>query len=139
MNNLLQNAIILDGSAPIATGTSEQFSSIIDSADCDGVLFTVRLGSPAANNIVRAQQNTLNQSGGMADLLGSAQISGTSNIVVVDVAFPQKRYVRLGIVRGTTTTIDSITAVKYNVAKMPAVQPTGTVGKQLVAAAEGTP
>lgn len=139
MNNLLQNAIILDAGAPVATGTTEQFSSIIDTADCDGVLFTVRLGSPAANNVVRAQQNTLNQSGGMADLLGSGTASGANNVIVIDVAFPQKRYVRLGIVRGTTTTVDAMSAVKYNVSKMPAVQVTGTIGKQLVAAAEGTP
>ena len=139
MNNLFQVAQVFDGGAPITTGTTDQFSNIIDSADCDGVMFVVRLGSPAANNIVSAQQNTLNQAGGMNDLLSSGQISGTNNIVVVDVSFPQKRYVRARIQRGTTTTVDSMIAIKYNADKMPAVQPTGTAGKSVIAQAEGTP
>ncbi len=124
--------------APIATGTSEQFSSIVDTANCDGVMFVVRLGSPGADRVVRAQQNTINSATGMADLEGSGKASGSSNTIVIDVALPVEQFVRVGIVRTTTTTVDGITIIKYNKAKQPTTQPSGTLGKAVVGAAEGT-
>lgn len=139
MNQLINIVEVIDASAPIATGTTDQFSSIVDTSGADGVMFVARLGSPAANNILSAQQNSLNQAGGMADLASSGQAAGSSNLVVCEVSRPQKRYVRARVQRGTTTTIDSIMAFKYNIIKQPATQPASTVGKAVVAPAEGTP
>lgn len=124
--------------AAVATGTTEQFTSIVDSANCDGVMFIVGLGSPAANNVVRAQQDTDVAGATMADLEGSGKASASSNCIVIDVGLPVERYVRAGIVRGTTTTIEAVFAVKYNKAKTPTTQPSGTLGKAVVGAAEGT-
>jgi hypothetical protein len=124
--------------APVATGTTEQFTSIVDAANCDGVLFVGSLGSPAANNIVRAQQDTDPAGATMADLEGSGKASGASNTFAIDVALPVERYLRLGIARGTTTTIEAVFAIKYNKAKQPTTQPSGTVGKAVAGAAEGT-
>lgn len=137
-SNLLQIVQVLDGGAPTATGTTEIFSNIIDAADCDGVMFIVRLGSPGADRVVRAQQNTINSASGMADLAGSGKASGSANTIVIDVAFPQERYLRVGVVRTTTTTIDGITAIKYNLSKQPVTQVAATASVQVVAPAEGT-
>lgn len=135
---LLEIVEVIDSGAPVAGGTSEQFSPIVDAANCDGVMFIVRLGTPAANNIVRAQQNTINNATGMADLEGSGKASGSANVVVIDVGLPVEQFLRIGVVRGTSTTIDGWVAIKYNKAKQPTIQPAGTVGKAVVGAAEGT-
>lgn len=134
----LLEAVEVTTNAPVATGTTEQFSAVVDAANCDGVMFVVRLGSPAANNIVRAQQGTQVGGGDMADLEGSGKASGSANTIVIDVAMPTEQYVRVGIARGTTTTIDGITAIKYNKGKQATAQPSGVVAKAVVGAAEGT-
>lgn len=134
----LLEQVLVGADAPIATGTTEQFSSYVDTSACDGVLFIVRLGSPAANNIVRAQQNTVSSGGSPADLAGSAIVSGTSNVIVIDVARPTKQFVRVAIARGTTTTVDSIVAIRYGAHKQPTTQPSGVLAEANVGSAEGT-
>lgn len=135
----LLEAVEVTTEAPTATGTTEIFSAIYDTANCDGIMFVVRLGSPGADRVVRAQQNTLNSAGAMADLENSGKASAASNnTIVIDVAFPVEQFIRIGIVRTTTTTIDCITVIKYNKAKQPTTQPTGTLAKAVVGAAEGT-
>lgn len=124
--------------AAVGAGTSEQFTSIVDTANCDGVMFIVGLGTPAVDNIVRAQQNIINSATGMADLEGSGKASGAANCVVIDVGLPVEQFIRAGIVRATSTTIEAVFAVKYNKAKQATTQPSGTVAKAVVGAAEGT-
>jgi hypothetical protein len=134
----LLEAVEVTTNAPVTTGTTEQFSAVVDSANSDGVLFVVRLATPAANNVVRAQQGNVSDGSDAADIEGSGKASGSANTIVIDVAMPTKRYVRVGVVRGTGTVIDGITAIKYNKAKQPTTQPSGVVSKAVVGAAEGT-
>lgn len=123
--------------APTAAGTSTIDSTAVDMAGYDGVIFIVRLGSPAANNNIRAQEDDAVGMGAAADLAGTLVNSPTNNVHVIDIKRLAKRYVRCRVTRGTSTTIDSITAIQYMASMLPISQPAAVTFEQWEPA-EGT-
>src|SRR5438105_2517949 len=93
--------------APTAAGTSAIDSAAYDTVGFDGVLFIVRLGTPAANNNIRGRQS--DTSGGTYnDLANTLVNSATLNQHMLDIKRSDKRFVRCRVTRGTSTTIDTI-------------------------------
>lgn len=135
----LSDNVKIDVEAPTATGTTTIDSATYDMAGYDGILFVVRLGSPAANNNIRVQQDSASNMSGAADLAGTLVNSATVNAHAVDVQRPSKRYVRCRVTRGTTTTIDSIIAIRYHARSKPVAQASASlVLEQHSTPAEGT-
>ena len=96
-----------------SAGTSAVNSSAYDMAGYENITFLVKLGTAAANNSIKAQQDTASGMGSAADLEGTSNASdGTEKLLVVEVVKPRERYVRCVVTRGTSTTIDSITAIQ---------------------------
>ncbi len=123
--------------AAAATGaTSAVNSTVVDTAGAEGVVFSVLFGTAAANNGLKVQQGTLADGSDMADLAGS-QILGNTRLVVAQVHKPTKRYLRAVAIRGTSSTVDGITADVYGVRTLPAVS-TGTTVESSVSPVEGT-
>lgn len=115
-------------------------STAVDMAGFEGVLFLTSFGTAAADNTVKASQDTASN-GSFTDLLGTSVASGTSDEDVwLDVYRPLKRYVRLEAARGTSSTLESIWAIQYGVRKLPVDNTTsGTIiGEAHVSPAEGT-
>jgi len=76
--------------------TSDVTSAIVDTAGYAGVLFITSFGTAAANNTLKAQQDTDVAGATMADLLGTSVASGTSDEDVwIDIYRPLERYVRV--------------------------------------------
>lgn len=98
--------------APTATGTSAIDSTVIDMSGWDGVLFIARLGSPASNNNIRLRQSTAT-GGTYNDATGTLVNHASNNVHMLDVRRPDKQFVRVRVTRGTTSTIDTITAIQY--------------------------
>jgi hypothetical protein len=127
--------------APTATGTTTIDSTAIDMADYTGVLFIVRLGSPAANNDIRVQQDTVVGMGTAADLAGSKDISTANNVCVIEyipAGTAAEQFVRCRVTRGTTTTIDTMIAIRFGKRVKPAAVPSGTTFKAITGVIEGT-
>lgn len=124
-----------------AAGTSAVNSDGVDMAGYDGVIFVTSFGTAATGNTVNAAQGADNSSD-WVDLTGTSVSSGSSDEDVwVDVYRPQDRYVRLEVVRGTSSTLESIYAIRYGGGrKLPNDNTTtGTIqGEAHVAPAEGT-
>lgn len=98
-----------------AAGTSAVTSDIIDTAGYQGVLFMTSVSTANATNSIKVQQNTTNETTGMADLAGSSVSSGTTNEdLIVEIHKPQERYLQAVVTRGASTTCESIWAVLYN-------------------------
>jgi hypothetical protein len=133
----LSEIIKITAGAPTATGTSAVTGAIIDMAGWEGVLWLARLGSPAANNNIRAQQDTDPAGATMADLQGTLVTHATNNMLMLDLQRPQERYVRCVVTRGTTTTIDTMVVIQYRSRNRPAVQPISTL-EQFLSPPEGT-
>jgi hypothetical protein len=134
---LTDNANVqVDGAT--AAGTSAVDSTAVDMAGYDGVLFIVQLGTAAANNTIKAQQDSAVAMSGAADLTGTSVASGTKKTVVLDVQRPAKQFVRCEVTRGTSTTVDAITTIRYKARALPVGQPTANVMEQWSSPAEGT-
>lgn len=133
-------AISVDG--PTATGTTTIDSSVVDLAGYSGVLFVVRLGTPAANNNIRVQQDTDSGMAAAADLAGTLVAAGANNVCVVEVVYPGgptgERFVRCRVTRGTSTTIDSIVAIRFGPRQRPTTMPSGVSFESWIGPVEGT-
>lgn len=137
MARYLTEEIRITASAPTATGTSTIDSAEVDMAGWDGVLFVVRLGSPAANNNIRAQQDTATGMASAADLTGTLVNHASNNVHMLDILRPLERFVRCRVTRGTTTTIDTMVAIQYRGRSKPPTQPTSVL-EQFASPIEGT-
>jgi hypothetical protein len=126
----LSDNIKITVDAPTVAGTSEVDSTPVDMTGYDGVCWIVRVGTPAANNIVKAQEDLTTGMGTVQDLAGSGTISGANNNVVIDIERPLKKAVRCAVLRGTSTTVDSITTIQYKARSLPIVQLLTTVKQQ---------
>jgi hypothetical protein len=124
-----------------AAATTDVTSSIVDTAGYEGVVFFTSFGTANATNTVKVQQNTSNQTTGMADLLGTSVASGSSDEdVIVEIHNPQERYIQVVAARGASSTLESIWACLYN--GTPGVAANSVSGTQIAevhhAPAEGT-
>lgn len=124
-------------------GTSDVVSDIVDTAGYRGVVFMTSLSTANATNSIAVQQNTANQTTGMADLTGSKVSSGTTDEdLIVEIANPQERYLQVTVSRGASTTAESIWALLYGKNEPVGASGNSVAGTQIaelhVAPAEGT-
>lgn len=138
----ISDDLAISGDAPTIAGTTTIDSSIIDMNGYSGILFIVRLGTPAANNTIKVQQDDDSAMAAAADLTGTLVASGANNLVAVEVVFPGgqsgERYVRCRVTRGTSTSIDSITAIRFGARSLPTTMPSTVSFESWVGPIEGT-
>lgn len=124
-------------------GTTDVTSAILDMSGYEGVLFFTSFGTAAADNSLKAQQDTDSAGGTMADLLSTSVVSGASpsnEDVWLDVYRPRERYVRCIAVVDTSSTCESIWALQYGARERVVDNTTsGTItGESHAEPAEGT-
>lgn len=99
-------------------GTSDVTSSIINMAGWENCVFFTSLGTAAANNNIKVQQDDDPAGGTMADLVGTKTGNGASDEDLwVEIQRPrqdQGQYVRAVVLRGTSSTCESIWCLQYN-------------------------
>ena len=111
---LLADCKITKVSGAVAAGTSSVNSSEIDMTGFEGVVFIGQYGTSAADNGLKAQQDTATGMASAADLEGtSVLLDGTETLSIVQVHKPREQFVRAVAVRGTSSTLDSIIAIQY--------------------------
>lgn len=142
MPNLSDSVGLIKVKDHSTAATSAVTSDAIDMQGYQGVLILTSFGTAAADNTVKVQQSSDDGSAdAYSDLEGTSVASGTSDEDVwVDVYKPTKRYLKLVATRGTSSTLESIWAVRYGAAKQPVDNTTsGTIiGEAHVSPAEGT-
>lgn len=112
--NFLNKVRLVKVSDHTAAGTSAITSDIVDTAGYHGVTFFTSLSTANATNTIKVQQNTTNQTTGMADLAGTSVTSGTTDEdLIVEVFRPAERYLQVVVARGASTTCESIWAALY--------------------------
>lgn len=139
--NFLQGAILTKVADHSAAGTDAVTSAIVDMKGFAGAVFFTSFGTAAANNTLKVQQDTDPAGGTMADLTGTAVSAGTSDEdVIVEVCQPRERYLRAIVTRGTSSTCESIWAIRYGATNQLADNSvSGTqIGELHLAPAEGT-
>lgn len=101
----LSSDILITSDVATITGTTTIDSTPVDMAGFTGVLFIVKLGTPAGNNNIRAQQDTTVGMGAAADLAGTLVASGANPCTVLEVMNVGKQFLRCRVTRGTSTTL----------------------------------
>jgi hypothetical protein len=140
--NFLQGCQITKVADHTGAGTDPVVSAIVDMKGYTGVVFVTSLGTANAGNYITAQQDTDPAGGTMADLLGTKVTSGsTDEDLIVEVAKPTERYLRASVTRGSSSTCESIWAIRYG-ASTPQLAGNSISGTQIaelhVTPAEGT-
>lgn len=143
MQNLMSGVKLTKVADHTTAGTTDVESSIIDMKGYEGVVFFTSLGTAAADNLIKVQQDDANGAGGMADLTGTGVTSGASpsnEDLWVEVYRPTKRYVRAVVVIDTSSTCESVYALQYGARQFPVDNTTsGTIEGEIHAEpAEGT-
>lgn len=112
----------------VAAGTTDQTSSWIDTANCEGLIFIIKFGAITAGAVTSVKLQQSQDSGGAsaADLEGTAQTvadDDDNQVAVIDIFRPRERYVAAVVDRGTqNAVIDSIICIKYGQKKVPVSQ-----------------
>src|SRR5438309_5079829 len=130
--NLSKDVKVTVVSAAAVAAQTAVNSAIVDMSEYDGVMFLAVLDSAVSTSAIslKAQQNTLNQTTGMADITatGTATYTGTGSetagfAFLVDVFRPQQRFVRAVLTRTTANAVvDCIIAIQYKSGKKPTVR-----------------
>jgi len=139
--NFLSKTKLVKVNDHAASTTDPITTSIVDTAGYDGVVFFTSFSTANATNSIKVQQNTANQTTGMADLLGSSVVSGTSDEdVIIEIYKPQERYLQVVVTRGVATTCESVWAALYGgTPGLAANSVSGTqIAEQSSSPAEGT-
>lgn len=101
-------------------GTSAVNGSEVDMSGFEGVIFIAKIGTAAADNGIKVQQDTATGMSGAADLEGTSNLSdGTEETLITDIYRPREQFVRPVVVRGTSTTVESVYAIQYGAATCP--------------------
>jgi hypothetical protein len=134
----IQHVQVSDGvSFPLAAGTTEVNSGIVDMAGYRGLLWIVILGVMAASSTVdvKAQQGQASNMADAADLLGSASAQADANdddkYIALDIVGPAERYQRLAFTRGNggNSEILACIAILYDPVNKPVVQDVASAGQ----------
>jgi hypothetical protein len=138
--NLSSQVKVTKVHATEGAAAATHYSDIVDMANWDGVVFLASIGTAAADNGVNAQQDTDAAGGTMADLEGTKILSdATQTDFVLDLYRPKERYVRLAVLRCTSTTIEAVWAIQYRGRSMPVDNDTTAQAAEVHASpAEGT-
>lgn len=138
--SLLKNIKITRVAASASAAQTDVNGSILDMAGFDGVLFIALTGDVTDTSALalKAEQNTLNQAGGMAELVGSAAFtagatSADGKALVLDVFAPRERYIRAVLERGTANAVvDGIIAIQYQARSKPTAQDASVIASALI-------
>lgn len=104
---------IVKVSDPSGAGTSTVNSTGVDMANAEEVFFCTSYGTPAADNLIHAEQSSDDGSSDTyADIAGSEPTLGgaSDEDQWINIVGPEERYVRCVGVRGTSSTLGDIWA-----------------------------
>lgn len=138
--SLLKNVKITRVAASAAAAMTDVTGSILDMAGFDGVLFIAMTGDVTDTAVLtlKAQQNTLNQAGGMADLVGTAAFtanatSADGKALALDVYKPREQFVRTVLTRATANAaVDGILAIQYEARSKPTSHDVSVIAQALI-------
>lgn len=112
--NLSKNVKVILAKVGQATGITDVDTDVIDTFGFKGCMFLGSIATDAANNSAKVQQGAVANMSDAADLAGtSVNVAANGNSFMIDVYRPAERYLRVKVLRGTTTVTGDIYAFLY--------------------------
>jgi hypothetical protein len=126
-----------------AAGSSNINGVTLDMNDFESVLMRATFGAivSGAATSIKAQQGDLSDASDMSDLLGTSQTIGDTddeNTHYIDLVKPEKRYVRLVVLRATQNSTVEADYQQYGARKAPVTHGSNVAGETHVSPIEGT-
>ena len=127
-----------------AAGTSDINGTTLDMSGFEHVLIAVDIGpiTSGAATSIKAQQGENSDGSSMADLEGTSQTiedDDDDKTFYIDLIKPEKRYIRLVVLRATQNATVSAHYIQTGAHKAPTSHGTGVAGESHVTPIEGTP
>lgn len=146
MKNLNSNVLVDRVANAAAAAQTEVDSDSVDMSGFNGVRFIALLGAVSTSGVPKLKVQQSSDDGvadGWSDIEGSgaaATDADDNKLLMVDVKFPQKRYLRAALTRtGGDCVLDGIIAEKYGASLAAVTQPSDVKDSHtLVSPAEGT-
>jgi hypothetical protein len=126
-NGYMSDNVAVDQAiAYTAAGTSTITSSAIDMQGFKHLKVIAFIGTPAANNITTVQTGDTTTTAATTATSASASVS----VQIIDVQNVNKRYVKISVARGTSSTIEQVTVIRYGALSKAVTQAATTVVAQ---------
>jgi hypothetical protein len=130
--------------AATTSGTTTIASGAVSMANYEGVIFFTTFGTGHADNYLKGQQGAASNGSDAVDLAGTrvqTQAGGSNFSLALDIFRPTGAYVRCAAVRGSASTLEAMTAIRYNARKKPTENDVTDLMKAIavVSPAAGTP
>jgi hypothetical protein len=141
MHNLSKAIKITKVKAASTADTAEVVSDAIDMQGYEGCLIFTTVATANAGNYLKVAQDSAVGLGTKADLAGSKVVcTHGTDILFVDVYRPTKRYLAASVVRGASTAVGEIFALRYRGAQQAETNVVSNLstGVLLASPAEGT-
>ena len=142
MQNLSSGILISESSPYTGAGTSDVTGAAIDMAGYEGVIFIGNFGTAAANNTLLLHQSSDDAAtDAYTEVLGTqVGVGAGDELVWLDIYRPGERYVKCIAERGTSTTLETVVAIRYGGRNNPEDNTVaGTIhGEQHASPIEGT-
>lgn len=123
MQHETERSLLTLGAAAAGSAGTTVDGAAIDMQGYDGVVIFCAIATANAGNYVKAQQGDASNLSDADDLAGTKTIvDSNGDIAILDIAKPQKRYIRGNVVRGgANTATGEMYYWRYNGDKMPVV------------------
>ncbi len=143
--DLLTQLSITKAIAYTAAGTTT-LTGTVDMQSFGGCIFVGEIVTQASGNYMKAGQGDASNGSDAVDLAGSKIVTGANgNLAILDICRPAKgtvgpRYLTVSIVRGTSTVLGGVYAIRYGAHKKPITNTVANAAdaKTLITPAEGT-
>lgn len=120
---LSDNTAVDQAIAYTTAGTSTITSSAIDMQGFEHLMVIALIGTAAANNVITVQTGDTSSTSATSATSGSSSVS----LQVIDIQNVNKRYVKVSVARGTSTTIEQVTVIRYGTRAAAVTQAATTV------------
>lgn len=131
MLSILKNFLVKRALAPVAAGTTTQYTSWMDMQSFQTIMFIAGIGTQTSTNVFTPTIQVSNDQSTIYDLPATFDVPDTQSnkLALIEVVRPGYRYVRLKIARTTANAvIDLVVAILgyYPKATVPLTQDTGS-------------
>lgn len=129
--SILNAAKITRVSNAVAAGTTAVNLTSVDMSGYENATLLVSFGTITATAVTSIKLQESDDNSTFSDLAGSAVVvadTQSNNVAVVEIAHPNKRYVRGVVVRGTANAVvDGASFLQYGAKKVPVTQSASVV------------
>lgn len=125
--------------AGATAATTEVVSDTIDMQGAEGVILFTTIATANAGNYLKAQSSDAANMANAVDLEGKKIVAvANGQVVWLDIYKPQQRYITANVIRGASTAVGDIYAIKYGMRTYPVdnLVDSALIGELLVSPAQ---